>query len=1385
MKIRAPFLSRSAVRLSWVCLALAGGIARADERPPWDGPSFSAKPADLLAAAAQQRVSADHASVVLFEENEFRFDADRRETWRFREVIKILQPSGVESWSSMEYDWSPWHQNKPEIRARVIAPDGRERRLDPSTIAEAPAGPSTGDVYSDSRQVRAALPAVEVGAIIEEEVVISESRPFFEPGMLGYAYFGAFVPVVQSRLTVSFPSSFHFSRRVHDLPDVLSRTTEGEGRTTWTFDEGLLAPVPVPESNRPSDVPPQPFIAFSTAGSWKEVAAAYAAVVEEGLRGAELHPLVDPLVAGSRDPREITDRLYHWISANVRYTGIEFGQSAIVPHSPSETISRKYGDCKDKAILLVAMLKTAGVPATVALLNADAVMDVDPELPGINGFDHAIVYVPGPPAIWIDPTDEFGRAGGIPAADQGRRALVIESAVSDLTRTPLAPAESNPDVVRYEIRLADQGKATVRYSEEVGGELERSYRSSFRNAAPEKMREKLSEVIRRELSADKIVSLQSTRPEDFSAPFRVEFEVAGAGRGHTEDFSAAASLPIGGVCGNLPEELRQEDGDGPDRPAEKEPGAAAGRKFPFIVKAPSVTTYAFHVVPPPGFVSAALPPSASTPIGPAKLAETYENAPDGSVTATFRLDGIPRRLSVTEYHQTRKDFTKFASRSVPLLNFQLAAARRFAAGELAGALHDFRATASKDPTSAMNAARLAQALAEAGAGDAARREADRAVRLDPRSAVVRRAQGRVRARDLLGRQYHPGFDRRGAIAAYRKALEIDKDDDAGRAELALVLEHDETGERYSKDADLEGALAQYEDLADRRKNHKTDDNMLIDLLRLGRFDAVLARISGMERTPNRDAYRLAAVAVNKGIAEAISLSAVISPVPAERSKALAVSGQLLMTLRRYPPAAALLSESAKGADNAEQLLAAASLAEKARRHEDVARRPGDPVAAVQRMYSALLLGEAANFRACFTADAARDLFPEDDPARWNRLFASFRKIARQQQVSSDVLADTVLGKLEWNAEGDDNVGYRVVPRTPNTKAGHGEAYFVRREAAGYRIAATNDGSSLLGLEALAAADRNDLPAAHRWLDWAREEITPPGGDDPASGSAFPRLWSRGEAADASRIRLAAAALLADGSAAEKAIPILEQARKGEHPPATRLAIDLALLRADAHAGRDAEALSLGDRLGQEYPASDAIFEARALARYRLNRLEELEAIARKRLAAEPDDPTTLRTLSETLATAGRFEESRKVGRRLIDLGRATSMDYNNIAWSALGTDRVADEDIEYAREAARLAPGSKAPALNTLAALYAARGKCLEARQAALQAMDEDGRESPEGMDWLVFARVLEEYGELGDARIAYRKIERGKTGSSSNSVYALAQIALHRLDPAAKSPAS
>ncbi len=161
----------------------------------------------------------------------------------------------------------------------------------------------------------------------------------------------------------------------------------------------------------------------------------------------------------------------------VRYSGVEFGEAEIEPRTPLETLTRRYGDCKDQAALLVAMLRAVSIPAHVALLKVGEQTDIDPDMPGLNAFDHAIVYVPGKDVLWIDPTAEYAPCGKLPIHDQDRLALVADPHTEKLVRT---------SHVNYKENCVEETREYVLQKEERGNVRENSrHRIDCRISSPQ------------------------------------------------------------------------------------------------------------------------------------------------------------------------------------------------------------------------------------------------------------------------------------------------------------------------------------------------------------------------------------------------------------------------------------------------------------------------------------------------------------------------------------------------------------------------------------------------------------------------------------------------------------------------------------------------------------------------------------------------------------------------------------------------------------------------------------------------------------------------------------------------------------------------------------
>ena len=236
----------------------------------------------------------------------------------------------------------------------------------------------------------------------------------------------------------------------------------------------------------------------------------------------------------------------------VRYTGLEFGESEIVPHTPDETLKRNYGDCKDKSSLLVAALRSAGLKSYVALLSAGFDTDVDPNLPGLGVFNHAIVYVAADPPIWIDATSAETRVGDIPPADQGRLALIASKETGELLKTPESPAEVNRSVHIIEMHMSGFGPGEINEVLEAHGSSEARFRQLYDGSDDGKTKEELERYAKRDFLAKSVDQYAVTSRSDFSHQFRLQVTAKQAKRAFTVQDEAVAIVFPSLVLRDLP-----------------------------------------------------------------------------------------------------------------------------------------------------------------------------------------------------------------------------------------------------------------------------------------------------------------------------------------------------------------------------------------------------------------------------------------------------------------------------------------------------------------------------------------------------------------------------------------------------------------------------------------------------------------------------------------------------------------------------------------------------------------------------------------------------------------------------------------------------------------
>jgi tetratricopeptide (TPR) repeat protein len=1330
-------------------LLLLAWPAQAGEPLPWMGGAFEAPAKDVL-AASQRLAWGAGGSEVLLEDVTFVFDDRGRHTRTTRLLVRLRTEQAAQGWSTISAAWNPWYQQRPELRARVIGADGSEHWLEPSMLSEAADEDRHADQFYEDKVLRGPLPAIGEGSILESVQVIREKAPLFAEGVVRsfiLGHFNAHTPARATRIHVDAPVEMPLRTALRGFAAPSRRTTLGN-RQHVDVDLGPLPAVWDSEPLQSHDVPPRPLFTLSTGESWSTVAAAYSRVVDAQiarLSNESVKSWVGDAHGRETTARKVLDRLHE----QVRYSGLEMGEGAIVPRSPDETLSRKFGDCKDMSALLVAMLRRAGIPASVAVLRV-GLGDVASDLPGLGEFNHAIAYVPGAPPLWIDPTDPDAIVGELPTPDQGRFVLIASPETTELTLTPVASAVSNRLVSTHEFFLSESGPGRVVETQEAEGVEAEELRRLFRTKEESGVRTREESRLKSAFGIESLGRFFCTGASGYEEPFRLTVEGIHASQLQATGREKSFDLRFSTLLDRLPWSLRIGQ-DGND--------AGAARRTDLELPEQYSEELRFVMRPPEGYALQPLPELTPFDLGPFKVERGLGVDPTGAVTVTFHVDVNKRHLSPSEFRELRIALKQAGSEVLHVV-FENVAEALMRAGRVREALAEHDRLVAEHPTSFRQAKR-ARALLAAGAGGSARAAAAEAVRLDRSSPEAQRTLGWVWQHDLVGRRYGPGFDLSTASAAYSRALLARPDDLDMRAEFAALLEHDAQGGYWTSRARLSGALDQYRSLHERSSGHLHEDKLVALLLHLDRFDELISLAATLEPRVDNRAAVLAATTIVRGIDSTKEDARKLIGDPVERSDALAKAAREVMFRRHYALAASLYELAEEGAPHGEALLESARDARRMQRFETLPLPKDDPTAVVQRLFTSLDRTEAGSvFSDRVAVETRREAL--ETLSRAVRAW-----LPTGHEADWSVAVDRLLATSEVRWEGDHGAGFRIVFHCKQFPRLSGKPFFVVEENGEYRVLATGDMLHELGGEALRRVASGDLSAARRWLGWAGEIRSLKA--DPS----WREVWPGSKPLDGAAMRLAAAVVLANSEGASEALPILQEARAkradGESDPVLSTALVAACW--DAQRGDELVALA-ADTSANLAPDDRYLRQDRAL-RVRDASDERLKA-AEARLRDAPEDERAVLAVVVLSAKLGDFERAEQVGRTFLKRGRESAVLSNDLAWYALCRGQVTEQALSDARDGAPVAKGASLLPLTTLAAVYAERGRALEARE-VLDKVAAGRTDGISAKEWFVYGRIFEEYGLTADAIAAYERVETS-TGRDADAPGTLAEKRLRVL---------
>ena len=434
---------------------------------------------------AEDYPDADEVSLLEWEETGYWTNGVYATQWTT--VSKILTQRGLENNRTFSFSNDDFYGSTTVLVARVHSPDGTRRDVDlAANLAEAvDTGSLASNIHDPNEKTfTLALPGLQVGDTVELSILRRTKRPRCEGVYADYLTFESDHPVLFQCVRITGPASMPLrSRAFRDAGPVkldhAAHTNETFGTITevWTAGE-------TPRYFAEPDMPPAydctARLLLSTAPDWESLSRWYARLCAPHLAATNeaMARKVEELVSAAtrraaetaEEPNGSTDAgaadradarppapaksqaraavvraLFDFVSREVRYMGAmaESEAPGYEPHDVSLTFDNRYGVCRDKAALLVAMLRMAGIDAWPVLINVGPRKDPDVPQPY---FNHAIVAAdsgdPDDPYLLMDPTSETTRSL-LPEYLCEMSYLVARDEGEGIRETPPLPVEEN------------------------------------------------------------------------------------------------------------------------------------------------------------------------------------------------------------------------------------------------------------------------------------------------------------------------------------------------------------------------------------------------------------------------------------------------------------------------------------------------------------------------------------------------------------------------------------------------------------------------------------------------------------------------------------------------------------------------------------------------------------------------------------------------------------------------------------------------------------------------------------------------------------------------------------------------------------------------------
>ena len=294
---------------------------------------------------------------------------------------------------------------------------------------------------------------------------------------------------------------------------------------------------------------------------------------------------------------------------------------------------------------------------------------------------------------------------------------------------------------------------------------------------------------------------------------------------------------------------------------------------------------------------------------------------------------------------------------------------------------------------------------------------------------------------------------------------------------------------------------------------------------------------------------------------------------------------------KYPEAAALITEGARGQSNESQITRSAAIFATTKPYDATAIDPADPRGVVQQLFGLMLSGQLTleEFKSMIYIDP-KDSDATQDEKQFHEMMAGLKSQMAATGLPLVTIADLAVSNMHYTVDGDDSLGYKIIIESPGAAA---QDVYVVKDGGRYKAAAFTEipGSNIEELAPLAlqAIENNNPSAARKWLDRARDSTCERWRRSSLSGQPFPYFWTKGQDADVPTMRTASLVLLRSKAVDGPSFTALDQARKAAKTDLDRNRLTMVMAYAYAAQEKWADMLPLTAELLKAAPTSVRAF----------------------------------------------------------------------------------------------------------------------------------------------------------------------------------------------------